>query len=80
MLRFAFHELGLHRIELDVFAFNSRAIGCYEKVGFQPEGTRRQALFHAGTYHDVHLMAMLEEEFSDKEKRDGFCQKSDVEG
>jgi diamine N-acetyltransferase len=67
MLRFAFEELGLQRVELTVFDFNVRAVRCYERVGFQHEGTRRQALFRDGRYHDVHLMAILQEEFLGKE-------------
>lgn len=63
MLGFAFDELGLNRVELDVFEFNERAIRCYEKVGFRQEGTRRSALFKEGRFHDIHLMAVLREEF-----------------
>ena len=64
MLCFAFRELNLHRVELEVFDFNLRAVRCYEKAGFRREGTRRQALFRDGAYHDIHLMAILQEEFS----------------
>jgi diamine N-acetyltransferase len=67
MLRFAFHELNLHRVELDVFDFNQRAMRCYEKAGFRREGTKRAALFRDGRYHDVHLMSILQEEFADKD-------------
>ena len=63
VLRYAFHELNLHRVELEVFAYNPRAIRCYEKAGFRHEGTRRQAHFHDGQYHDAHRMAILAEEF-----------------
>jgi len=63
MLRFAFDELNLHRVELDVYDFNSRARRSYEKVGFQLEGTRRQAVFRDGRYRDVHLLGILREEF-----------------
>ena len=63
-LRFAFDELNLHRVELEVYAFNPRAIRCYEKVGFRREGTRREALFREGKYHDVHTMAILQPEFT----------------
>lgn len=63
MVRFAFHTLNLHRVQLDVFDFNPRARRAYEKVGFRLEGTRRQALFHDGAYHDEHIMALLEAEF-----------------
>jgi len=63
MLRFAFEELNLHRVELEVFDFNSRAMRSYEKAGFRHEGTRRQALFRQGRYHDVHLMSILQSEY-----------------
>ncbi len=63
MLRFAFEELNLHRVELEVFDENARARRCYEKVGFRYEGTRRQAAFFEGRYHDSHLMSILREEF-----------------
>ncbi len=63
MLRFAFDTLNLHRVELEVFEFNPRAIRAYEKAGFQREGTRRQSLFKDGRYWDAHRMAILSEEF-----------------
>ncbi|MGQ9459282.1 MAG: GNAT family N-acetyltransferase [Anaerolineae bacterium] len=68
LLRFAFHELGLHRVYLDVYDFNPRAIRCYEKAGFRREGTKREALFRDGRYHDVHLMAVLRHEFDAQER------------
>jgi hypothetical protein len=36
--------LGLHRISLDVFAFNPRVRRAYEKAGFVAEGVLRDAL------------------------------------
>lgn len=64
LLRYAFFELGLHRVELETFAFNSRALRCYEAVGFKRVGVRRQAFFREGTFHDVILMDLLAEEFA----------------
>ena len=58
-------SLNLHRVELEVYDFNPRAMRCYEKAGFRHEGTRRQALFRDGRYHDTHHMAILYEEFQD---------------
>jgi len=63
MLHFAFEELNLHRVELEVLDENARARRCYEKVGFRYEGTRWQAIFSAGRYHDAHLMSILREGF-----------------
>jgi len=68
MLRFAFEELNLHRVALDVYDFNPRALRCYEKAGFRREGTKREALFRDGCYHDVHIMAILQHEFLSGEK------------
>lgn len=56
---YGFEELGLHRIWLTVFDFNPRARACFEKCGFVREGTLRDAVFNAGRFHDVHLMALL---------------------
>jgi len=56
---YGFDELGLHRIWLTVFDFNPRARACFEKCGFVREGVLRDAVFSAGRFHDVHLMALL---------------------
>ena len=40
---YGFEHVGLHRIELGVYAYNPRAIRAYRKVGFVVEGTRRDA-------------------------------------
>ncbi|MBI2299830.1 MAG: GNAT family N-acetyltransferase, partial [Armatimonadetes bacterium] len=63
LLAFAFDELNVHRVELNVYDFNARARRCYEKVGFRLEGVRRQAVFTSGRYLDVHDMAILEDEY-----------------
>lgn len=62
-LEFAFSDLGLHRVELDVFSFNHRAIRAYEKAGFKREGVLRDAIKDGDTYADDILMAILEEEW-----------------
>ncbi len=62
MLAHGFDALGLHRIELEVYAFNPRAIHAYEKLGFRREGVRRDALWQDGAFHDAIQMGMLEGE------------------
>jgi len=59
VLAHAFGPLGLHRVSLQVFAFNTRAIHVYENVGFRHEGRMRDALWWEGTPHDTLLMAAL---------------------
>ena len=61
---YAFAELGMHRLELDVFSVNPRAEHVYAKAGFRREGVRRDAiLLPDGARCDDVLMAILEEEW-----------------
>lgn len=63
MVRYGFWELNLNRIELSVAAFNERAIHSYQKLGFQQEVVKRQALYRNGTYHDTIIMGLLRDEW-----------------
>jgi RimJ/RimL family protein N-acetyltransferase len=55
----ALDTVGLHRVELEVFAHNPRAQRVYEKCGFRVEGRRRQALLWDGVRYDALVMALL---------------------
>jgi len=64
LLRWAFSELNLHRIELSVDPANAPAIHVYEKLGFRREGCRREAHFAGGRYIDDLQMGLLRDEFN----------------
>jgi RimJ/RimL family protein N-acetyltransferase len=59
VLDHAFDVLGLHRVELEYYAFNPRAGRAYEKAGFVVEGRRRDALLYDGEWVDAIMMAVL---------------------
>lgn len=63
LMDYAFTHLPLHRIDLEVFAFNPRARRVYEKVGFVVEGTRREALEYDGARVDAITMGLLRAEW-----------------
>ncbi len=63
LLAHAFETVGLHRVSLEVYAFNPRARRAYEKVGFVPEGVRRDALRFDGEWVDSLLMSVLAPEW-----------------
>jgi len=65
VLAHAFGPLGLHRVSLEVYAFNARAIHVYEKVGFRHEGRMRDALWWDDAPHDALLMAALAPEWDE---------------
>jgi RimJ/RimL family protein N-acetyltransferase len=63
VLRFAFIELGLHRVSLNVFDYNLRGIRSYEKAGFRHEGRVREMILREGQRSDVLYMGVLREEW-----------------
>lgn len=63
MLKHGFNTLNFHRIWLQVYAKNKRGIRAYEKAGFSFEGTQREGHYQSGTYHDVHIMSILRQEW-----------------
>ena len=68
LLRYSFIELNLHRVSLDVFEYNPRAIRSYEKAGFTVEGRCRQYLHREGKRWDLIFMGILREEWEQIEK------------
>ena len=63
ILKHAFMNMNLHRVELDVLADNLRARHLYEKMGFVLEGTKRKASFKDGDYRDVCMYAILKDDY-----------------
>ena len=66
VLRFAFDELNLHRVQLTVFSYNERAIALYEKLGFQHEGVYREHLQRDGGRYDMYLYGLLRSEWENR--------------
>jgi ribosomal-protein-alanine N-acetyltransferase len=64
ILDWAFSDLGLHRVELEVLAANDRAIRCYLSCGFRQEGVRREAELYPDGWHDFIEMAVLHREYA----------------
>ncbi|MFI1353138.1 GNAT family N-acetyltransferase [Streptomyces sp. NPDC020898] len=64
IVAYGFEQLGLHRIELEAYAHNRRALRVYEKVGFVVEGVRREVQLREGEWADAVLMAILDHEWA----------------
>lgn len=62
LLDFAFGELGLHRLELEMYSDNEGARRPYLKCGFKEEGRPREAVIAGGRRHDIVLMGILRAE------------------
>ncbi len=60
---YGFERVGLHRIELELFAFNPRARRVYEKVGFVAEGVLRDVKCDGDGWVDTTVMSILSYEW-----------------
>jgi ribosomal-protein-serine acetyltransferase len=63
IINHGFKELGLNRIELKAAVKNFRSQAIPERLGFIKEGTMRQAERVNETFLDLHLYAMLREDW-----------------
>jgi RimJ/RimL family protein N-acetyltransferase len=60
--RLVLRDLGFHRLEIQVYGFNERAVAHAERVGYVREGTKRKAYHRRGEWQDAVLFSMLDEE------------------
>ena len=55
-------DLGYHRLQLDVYGFNERALSHAERVGYVREGVKRKAYRRHGGWVDGVMYALLRED------------------
>lgn len=67
LVDWGFRELGLHRIEGNVFVTNLVAAKLDLDLGFEIEGRRKMAYKLNGVYHDVYHIALLREKWEAKQ-------------
>lgn len=59
ILGFAFEDLELNKVYLQIFTTNEKGLRLWTKAGFQVEGTLRQHYFVDGEYHDMYSLSTL---------------------
>jgi len=52
-------NIGIRRLDLSVMAHNYNAISLYRKLGYQIEGTKKEAVFLRSGFVDEHIMGKL---------------------
>ena len=66
--RHLLHELGYHRLELEIYGFNERAMQHAERSGFVREGVKRKAYRRHGEWVDGVLFGLIEEDLARDER------------
>ncbi|WP_458242777.1 GNAT family N-acetyltransferase [Streptomyces sp. MAI_2237] len=62
LTRWAFDEIGFHRLELLHATANPASCRVAAKARFALEGTKRRAAYHQDGWHDMHLHARLRDD------------------
>jgi len=57
LVRFAFDEMNLRKLRINVFDYNDRAKHVLETQGFVQEGRLRQEFYREGAYHDIVILS-----------------------
>ena len=64
---YCFMKLKFHRLWLDVFDDNERAINLYKSEGFQIDGHLREVIKQGGNYRTLILLSILENEYGQQQ-------------
>lgn len=63
IMRYAFDELRLHRLNGSWFNFNTASRHMYMKCGWKEEGIKREAIYKGGEWRDLTITGILESEY-----------------
>ncbi|MHB0968650.1 MAG: GNAT family N-acetyltransferase [Thermoanaerobaculia bacterium] len=61
LVRFAFDEMNLRKLRINVFDYNERAKHVLEANGFVREGTLAREFYRDGQYHDIVIYSIFKE-------------------
>ena len=64
--RHLFDDLGFHRVQLEIYGFNERAMRHAERAGFTREGVRRKAYWRNDEWVDGVLYGLVAEDLEDE--------------
>lgn len=63
IMRYAFDELGLHRLDGAWFDMNVASAKLYTNCGWKVEGRRRDYVFKQGQWRDLNIVGVLAEDY-----------------
>ncbi|HHV65511.1 MAG TPA: GNAT family N-acetyltransferase [Peptococcaceae bacterium] len=63
-INYLFRQWNFRRLTAETWVKNTRAIACYQKVGFTIEGKLREAYYIEGNYYDAIILGLLKRDFA----------------
>lgn len=72
IMRYAFEELGLHRLDGSWFDFNAPSKGLYTKCGWKEEGVKRSCVYKHGKWRDLTIVGILDVDYYELLKTNNY--------
>lgn len=73
MMRYAFDELGMQRLDTDIIEYNTPSLKAHvERCGWQVEGRKEQAYFRGGRYWDKFVLGITSARYSSVCAENGY--------
>ena len=72
LMKYAFEELRLNRINGNALSYNKISMHVCEKVGFKVEGIQREAVYKSGHFVDVVQLGCLKSDYEDIIKSNNY--------
>lgn len=70
VMRYAFDELQLNRLDTTILSHNQASIRLYTgKCGWKTEGVKKEAIFKNGQYHDLNIVGILKSQYQELIKK-----------
>jgi RimJ/RimL family protein N-acetyltransferase len=77
LVRHLVFELGYHRVQLECYGFNERAMRHFERVGFVREGVRRRAYWRDEQWVDGVIYGLTREDLEQEQPRPSVARERD---
>lgn len=78
MMKYAFEELQLHRLESSIIEYNEPSQKLYiEKCGWTVEGIKRKSSFKQNEYHNELMIGILRDEYIELVKNNNYWRNDD---
>ncbi len=72
IMRYAFEELGLHRLDGSIFEENIASRGLYKKCGWKKEGIRKSCVYKHGAWRNLVMTRILDSEYYEVAENLGY--------
>lgn len=72
IMRYAFNELQLNRLDASILEYNIASIKLHEKYGWKVEGKQRKAVYKNGKYNDLIIIGILREDYEEISNKNNY--------